>query len=46
MKKVQFTKTIDIKHQTPNNRKTKIHRAKIRGNIREKKNIYDHSETY
>ena len=29
-----------------NNKETKIHKAKIRSNIREKKKTYDHSETY
>ena len=34
---VQFTKKIDIiNDDTPNNKETKIHKAKIRRNIREK----------
>ena len=30
----------------PNNKETKIHKAKIRINIKEKKKVYSHSETY
>lgn len=34
------------RHHTPNNKETKIPKAKIRRNIREKKKTYNHNETY
>ena len=36
--------TIHRNHQTPNNKETKLHKAKIRRNKRENKKTY-HSET-
>ena len=45
--KIQITNKIDIiNHQTPNNKETKIYKAKIRRNIKEKKKIYNHCESY
>ena len=35
-----------INHYTPNNRETKIRKAKMRRNVREKEKIYNHGEKY